>query len=163
MPLLSLRLSQSVSRASASQVDWKLQLLWGADLALNVQSADVDKVVNELTNGLGADAVFECSGAAPSPQNCLELVRRHGRYAQVGLFGKTIQWDMDLACYKEVELSNSFATVPASWPKALALMGSVQVQTSPLISHTMPIAEWQEAFETFERRDGLKIVLTPGG
>jgi L-iditol 2-dehydrogenase len=51
--------------------------------------------------------------------------------------------------------------VPSAWRKALALLASGQVQTRPLISHTMPITEWQQAFDVFERREGVKIVLTP--
>ncbi|MEM7126716.1 MAG: zinc-binding dehydrogenase [Chloroflexota bacterium] len=135
----------------------------GADVIINVQAQDARATIDEMTNGLGADAVFECSGAAPSARNCLELVRRQGRYAQVGLFGKPIQWDQDEICYKEVQISGSFATVPSSWRKALSLLANGQVQTRPLITHTWAIAEWQQAFDTFERREGLKNVLVPNG
>jgi L-iditol 2-dehydrogenase len=84
----------------------------------------------------------------------MKLVRRHGRYAQVGLFGHPIQWDLDQVCYKEIEVSGSFATVPSAWRKALKLMESGQVQSRPLISHTLPITDWQQAFDIFERREG---------
>jgi L-iditol 2-dehydrogenase len=133
----------------------------GADVTVNVQAADPREVVEDMTGGLGADVVFECSGAGPAAQSGLELVRRRGRYAQVGLFGRPIQWDLEQVCFKEVAVSGSFATVPSSWRKALALMASGQVQTRPLVSHTMPITEWQRAFEIFERREGFKIVMTP--
>jgi L-iditol 2-dehydrogenase len=116
-----------------------------------------------MTTGLGADVVFECSGAEPSAQNCLDLVRRRGRYAQVGLFGRPIAWDLEQVCYKELKVSGSFATVPSSWRKALTLLASEQVQTRPLVSHTFPLNEWEQAFHIFERRDGFKIVLTPTG
>ena len=33
---------------------------------------------------LGADVVYECSGAGPAAQQLLKLVRRRGRYAQIG-------------------------------------------------------------------------------
>ena len=133
----------------------------GADMVLNVQATDVWQAISERTDGLGADAVFECSGAAASAANCLQWVRRRGRYAQVGLFGKRIEWDQDQICYKEIQISGSFATVPSSWRKALALMASGKVQTEPLISHSWPLAEWQAAFDTFERREGLKNVFIP--
>jgi L-iditol 2-dehydrogenase len=133
----------------------------GADVTLNIETVDSKAILLEMTGGLGADAVFECSGAAPSAQHCLSLVRRRGRYAQVGLFGKPILWDLEQVCYKELQVSGSFATVPSAWRKALTLMASGQVQTGPLITHTLPLTEWQEAFRIFERRQGLKIVLTP--
>jgi threonine dehydrogenase-like Zn-dependent dehydrogenase len=58
-------------------------------------------------------------------------------------------------------VSASFAHVPSAWRKALSLMASGQVQTRPLISTILPITEWQQAFDIFERREGLKIVFTP--
>ena len=133
----------------------------GADLTFNVQQDDTLTLIQEMTHGLGADVVFECSGAAPSAQHCLSLVRRRGRYAQVGLFGRPIAWDLEQVCYKELSVSGSNATVPSAWRKALALLASGQVRTDLLISHTFPVTEWRHAFDIFERREGLKIVLTP--
>lgn len=133
----------------------------GADMTINVQTQDAWATISELTDGRGADIVFETSGAAPSAHNCLKWVRRRGCYAQVGLFGKPIEWDQDQICFKEVQMSGSFATVPSAWRKALALMESGQVQTRPLISHRWPITEWKAAFDTFESRAGLKNVFLP--
>lgn len=133
----------------------------GVDWALTVEEDDVKGTVDGLTGGFGADVVFECAGAAPSARSCLQLVRRRGRYGQVGLFGRPIEWDLDLVCYKELEVHGSFAHLPSAWRKALNLMATGQVQTRPLVSAVMPITEWQAAFDAFERRDGLKIVLTP--
>ena len=50
----------------------------GADEALNVQGTDAKAAIHEMTAGLGANVIFECSGAEPSAQNCLDLVRRSG-------------------------------------------------------------------------------------
>ncbi|MBE7555525.1 MAG: zinc-binding dehydrogenase [Anaerolineales bacterium] len=133
----------------------------GADFVFNIQTADTLTTIREMTNGLGADVVFECAGAAPSAQHCLDLVRRQGRYAQVGLFGKPIAWDLEQVCYKELKVSGSNATVPSAWRKAVALLATGQVQVGPLISNVMPISEWQHAFNLFEQRQGHKIILTP--
>jgi L-iditol 2-dehydrogenase len=133
----------------------------GADLVFNVQATDVVKTIREMTGGLGADVVFECAGAAPSAQSSLDIVRRQGRYVQVGLFGKPIIWDMDQVCYKELKVSGSNASVPSAWRKTMALLASGKVQTSPLVSDVLPIAEWRHAFDKFEKRSGLKVVLIP--
>jgi L-iditol 2-dehydrogenase len=133
----------------------------GADLAINLDAADFRPEILERTNNLGADAVFECAGSAASAGNCLAVVRRRGRYAQVGLFGKPILWDVEQICYKELQVSGSNATVPTAWLKALQLLASGQVKTRPLVSQILPITEWQQAFEGFERKQGLKRILTP--
>jgi L-iditol 2-dehydrogenase len=133
----------------------------GADVTIDVQQGEASARVAELTAGMGADVVFECAGAGPSAQSCLELVRRRGRYGQVGLFGKPVTVDLDLVCYKELEMHGSFAHLPSAWRKALNLMASGQVQIRPLVSAILPITEWRTAFDAFERREGIKIVLTP--
>ena len=108
--------------ADQSRLDMARQL--GADLILDVQHSDPASVVQDLTGGLGADVVFECAGAGPSAQTCLELVRRRGRYAQVGLFGKPVLWDLEQVCYKELRVSGSNATVPSAL-RSGAAAGSV--------------------------------------
>jgi L-iditol 2-dehydrogenase len=133
----------------------------GADIALNIQAGDARQTIDDLSAGLGADVVFECAGVGSSAQTCLELVRRRGRYAQVGLFGRPVEWDLEQVCFKELQVSGSFATVPSAWRKALSLLAAGQVQTGPLITAALPISEWQRAFDSFERRDGVKVVLTP--
>ena len=37
-----------------------------------------------------------------------------------------------------------------------------KVQTRPLISHTFALSDWQQAFDLFEQRSGVKMVLLPG-
>ena len=117
--------------------------------------------VMDMTNGLGADIVFECSGAGPAAQMLLELVRRAGQYAQIGLFGKPVAWDLDQVCFKELSVTGSNASIPSAWDRAINLIASGQVKTEPLVSGVYPITGWREAFDAFEKRTGLKTVLQP--
>jgi L-iditol 2-dehydrogenase len=134
----------------------------GADHVINVQQQSPDALIADLTQeGLGADVVYECSGAGAAAQQLLTLVRRRGRYVQIGLFGKTIAWDLDQVCYKELIVTGSNASVPSAWDKALKLLATGVVQTAPLITHSYPVTDWQQAFDTFDTRAGIKAVLTP--
>lgn len=133
----------------------------GASSALNVQRDDYRTAIDELTGGSGADIVYECSGAGPAAQMLLELVRRGGQYAQIGLFGKSVPLNLDEVCYRELSVTGSNAHVPSAWKRALDLMGRGVVKTEPLVSAIFPITEWREAFEVFERRSALKTVLQP--
>jgi L-iditol 2-dehydrogenase len=133
----------------------------GAEAVLNVQRDDYRAAIEERTDGLGADIVYECSGAGPAAAMLLELVRRGGRYAQIGLFGKPVAWDLDMVCYKELGVTGSNASVPSAWERALALMAEGSVLTEPLVSEVFPLTEWRTAFDVFERRSALKTVLQP--
>ena len=134
----------------------------GADHVVNVQAEDSLALVQELTHeGLGADVVYECSGAGPAAQQLLELVRRRGRYVQIGLFGQPVSWDLDQLCYKELIATGSNASTPESWLKAIQLLGDGTVKTESLITHKFPVTDWEQAFQTFDEKSGVKTLLQP--
>jgi L-iditol 2-dehydrogenase len=134
----------------------------GADYTLDVQNADPAQLIGDITpEGKGADVVYECSGAGPAAMQLLQLVRRGGRYVQIGLFGKPVAWDLDQVCYRELTVTGSNASIPAAWTRALQLMASGQVQTAPLISDSYPVTEWRSAFEQFQSKQGVKTLLRP--
>jgi L-iditol 2-dehydrogenase len=88
-------------------------------------------------------------------------VRRGGQYAQIGLFGKPVAWDLDQVCYKELVITGSNASVPSAWERALKLLADGLVKTEPLVSGVFPLTAWRDAFDAFEKKSGLKTVLQP--
>src|SRR5215210_5352125 len=133
----------------------------GAARAVDVDHEDPVPIVRDLTGGWSADIVFECSGAGPAALSLLSHARRGGQYAQIGLFGKPVAWDLDQVCMKELRVTGSNASVPSAWRTALRLLTDGRVQTAPLISDVYPLASWEDAFQRFERRDGMKLLLDP--
>lgn len=134
----------------------------GADHVVNVQKDDPKPLVADITDaGLGADVVYECSGAGPAAQQILTLVRRKGRYVQIGLFGKPVAWDLDQLVYKELTAIGTNASTPPSWKRAIQLMRAGLVQTTPLITHIYPVTEWEKGFAAFEDRSGIKTIFVP--
>ena len=101
----------------------------GADLTLDVDKDDADAVVKEHTNGYGADVVLECSGAAPAARLGLELVRKRGKYTQMGLFGEVINIDFERIAFKELQVTGFIAQKRTAWERALRLMEHGMVST----------------------------------
>jgi len=133
----------------------------GADRVVNVQQEDALAIVQAMSDGYGADVVCECAGVEASAQNALRLVRRGGRFVQVGLYGHPIRWDLEQVPYKEIIVSGGNASTPASWRRALEMLGQGLVQTEPLISHRLPLTQWEEGFRLFREKIGGKILLIP--
>jgi L-iditol 2-dehydrogenase len=129
-----------------------------------VQQQDPAELIRDLSDeGLGADVVYECAGAGPAASQLLTLVRRRGRFVQIGLYGKSIAWDMDQVCFRELTVTGSNASVPSAWLKALRLISSGEVQTKALVTHQFDITDWEAAFATFEDRSGVKALFRPVG
>ena len=133
----------------------------GADRTVDVQAEDTLAVVQGLTDGEGADVVLECSGVPAGARLGLNLVRRRGQYTQVGLFGRPFEIDFELIAYRELRVTGSLGQKWTAWRRALALMERGLVKTRPLVSHTFPLTAWREAFQVFEEKRGLKIILDP--
>lgn len=142
--------------ADARRLELARQL--GAD---EVISTDQLPAILERERQAGYDAVIECSGAQAGIETALQLAKRGGRFTQVGLAGKKVLFDIDQIVYKQLEVTATFAHVWRNWPKVMSLLGSGAVQTEPLVSHRLPLSRWQEAFEAFTAREGVKIVLEP--
>ena len=113
-------------------------------------------------DGLGADAVIECSGAQDAIEAGLGLLRKGGRLIQVGFTGgERVAMDFDAIVNRELTVIASRGKRPTSFRTALDLIEHRQVTLEPLITHRFPLAAWEAAFAT-AARSGTKVVLTVG-
>lgn len=133
----------------------------GADIVMDIQEGNPEEAIQDLTNGYGADVVLECSGASSAAQLGLKLVKKRGKYTQMGLFGKPIDIDFEQIAYKELQVTGFFSQKWTAWEQALKLLGQGKVQTKPLVTKELPITEWKKGFEALEKKEGVKTVLHP--
>ena len=91
----------------------------------------------------------------------MKLVRKRGQYKQKGLFRRTIQIDFELIAYKELQVSGFISQNWTTWERALNLLGQGKIKTRPLVSDILPISDWKNGFEKFEKKEGVKIILLP--
>jgi L-iditol 2-dehydrogenase len=108
-----------------------------------------------------ADVVVECSGAEAGVADALRAARRRGRIVQMGLRGADITLPYDLICFHELTVSAGFASNPASWRRAMALLAAGDVALAPLVTEVVPLADWRRAFDASRAGDGVKYVLDP--
>lgn len=134
----------------------------GIDYAVNTQEQDIKELVNSLTNGYGADVVFECSGAVPAAKQGLDLLRKKGQYGQVGLFAQPeIQFDLEKIIQKEIRVVGSRSQKPSDWEPSLELMNNGSVNAKAMVTHEFDITEWDAAYEAIKSGEAIKVLLTP--
>jgi L-iditol 2-dehydrogenase len=133
----------------------------GVHYTLDIDSQDALARVKELTGGYGADIVLECSGVPAAARMALDLVRKRGKYTQVGLFGKPIEIDFEKIAFREIVVNGTVSQRRPAWKRTLGLMERGVIRNERLISHELPLCEWQTAFNMFERKEGIKLVLIP--
>jgi L-iditol 2-dehydrogenase len=133
----------------------------GAEWTLDVTQTDLVALLGELTGGEGCDVYLECSGAPAAARAGFAALRRLGQYTQIGLAGKPFEIDMATIAYKGLRVSGGVGQRRQSWHRALTLLASGAVVTRPILTHVIPLAQWEEGFRLFESREGGKIVLVP--
>jgi L-iditol 2-dehydrogenase len=134
----------------------------GGDGVINVQQVDdVVESVQDFFAVEGADLVIECSGAAAAAKTLTDVARRGARFCQMGLYGKSIPFDQDAVCYKELVVTGTNASVPSAWVRALRLLAQKKIEAHQLISHRFGISDWNHALETMKNREGVKVILKP--
>jgi len=77
------------------------------------------------------------------------------------LFGKPVNFDLDLIAYKELSHTSSYASTFTSFKTALKLMALGKVNVKPIISAKLPLEEWKKGFGMLENKKGLKVLLYP--
>ncbi|HEY4387498.1 MAG TPA: hypothetical protein VGN34_23835, partial [Ktedonobacteraceae bacterium] len=98
-------------------------------------------------------------GAGPSAQLLLQVVRKRGRYGQIGLYGRPVSLDFDTVCYKELVVTGTNASVPEAWPRALELLRLGLVKSEAMVSGIWPLQDWQDAFAKVQEKGALKVLM----
>jgi L-iditol 2-dehydrogenase len=125
-----------------------------------MRSKDVVPLVNELTNGKGADIVFECAGSPATYQQALDMVHRGGKIDVVGLYEQPVNWNPSSIVSKDITLVGC----GLKWdiPGAVRLLGDGKVDTRTMITHEFPLEKIKEAFETqLKDPQAIKVLLKP--
>lgn len=133
----------------------------GAYKTIDVVKENVDNIINLETEGRGVDVIIECSGSFSAVNEGLQLVKKLGKYIQVGILGRKGEIDWDTILYKHLRVFGSIGHTYKSWEKVIRIFNNGKINFSPIISHEFPLSEWKEAFALAENKQGSKILLYP--
>ena len=90
--------------------------------------------------------VAECSGTEQGVAVGLESAARGACFVQIGLTGAPVAVKLDHICLKELRVTSGNASTSGSWKRAELLVASGSVTLDALVSASLPISSWQEAF-----------------
>jgi D-xylulose reductase len=127
---------------------------------VNIRETPVTEAVRRLTDGWGADVVFECSGSPRAWETIMDLPRPGGAIVVVGLPVEPVRLNIAMASTKEVRIENVFRYAH-QYERAIALMASGRVDLKPLISQTFDFEDSVKAFERAVegRPDDVKLQI----
>ncbi len=115
-------------------------------IPVNIREKDLVAEVSRLTDGWGADVVFECSGSSRAWETLMALPRPGGTVVAVGLPVTPVSFNVSAAMTKELRIETVFRYAH-QYDRAIALLASGKVDLKPLISHTFDFADSIKAFD----------------
>ncbi len=136
----------------------------GADRVVDPNSEDLQSVLEDESQGHGADAIIVAAPSHSAQETALSLAAIGGRINYFGGLPKdrpSINFNSNLVHYKELVITGTTACSTADCWQAVQMLNSGLIKLSDLISQRFPLREGQTAFAAAENRRSLKIVIEP--
>ena len=135
----------------------------GADAAFATPGRDTAGYLLDLSSGLGADVVYECSGDPGSVAAALALVRRGGRVAVLGA-APELRLDPVPWLFKEVTMTASVGFGVEELARTLDLLAEDRLRVGVLHRQPpIPLAELPARFsDVAAGRGAVKTLVDPG-
>lgn len=125
-------------------------------------TSTVDPVAQDLAAlDLGVDAFVDASGAAPAVQAGIRSVRPGGAAVLVGLGEPDVLLPVGTIQDREITVTGIFRYTD-TWPLAIHLVASGQVQLDALVTGRFDLDHVREALESDRDPQSLKSVVEPG-
>jgi 2-desacetyl-2-hydroxyethyl bacteriochlorophyllide A dehydrogenase len=140
-----------------------------ADAVVNGNAVDPVQAVLDLTDGNGADVVFETVGSrAPTVQEGVDMAAFGGKVGVVGLFVEPIAIDTGPAMRKEIDVRwiNSYSSWQGvrEFQIALDLLAAGKLEAKPLITHRVTLDRVAEGFALANNKresSAIKVLVVP--
>lgn len=131
-------------------------------IPIDYHKEDVAARVRELTGGLGAKRVIECSGTEIGVQQACNAVAKGGCVSVVSLPKEDVRIPLRRLVLDEIDLVGNRAN-PNTLGKAIPIAMNFTKEMKELITHEFPLSRYEEAFDIFmgRKENSLKVVMKP--
>jgi propanol-preferring alcohol dehydrogenase len=144
---------------SAAKLNKALEV--GAEFALNASEASVAERIREITEGAGADIVFECVGTEESMKEASAALGRRGRLVFIGYSPDSFTvHPIQLVVFEQKVMGSVGATL-SELHEAVDLVTRGVVRT--VVDRTLPLERFETGLNALERGELVgRAVLVPG-
>jgi threonine 3-dehydrogenase len=134
----------------------------GASVLLDPADKTMEQQLLDATDGNGVDVLLEMSGHPAAIAQGLRLLRMGGRASLLGIPAKPVELDLANALiFKGATMHGiNGRKMYETWYQAEALIRDSGIDLSPVITHRLPLAEFDRAMQLLESGEASKILLT---
>ncbi len=137
----------------------KLAGKMGATRVVNPLKQNLNDVVNEL-GMIGFDIGLECSGSPAAFNQMLENMYNSGKISLLGILPSNTTVDWNKVIFKGLTLKGIYGREMFETWYHMEQMLMSGLDISPIITHRMPIDDFQKGFEIMEDGNCGKVILS---
>ena len=134
----------------------------GADRVINPTADDVEEIVRDATEGLGAEVVLEMSGSPAGLRSAFHLVRNGADVVLLGIppGEVAVNWAEEII-FKGITIhAVNGRRMYDTWYQCERFLLNGRMDIDPVITHVLPLERFEEAFEKLRAGQAAKVVLT---
>ena len=128
---------------------------------VHLTEEDPRAAVKAATEGRGVDATIDAVGHPDALELACRLTRKAGTVSATGVYAERIELHMGIVWIKALTLKTGHANVIRHVDPVLEALAAGTLDPSPLVTHHMSLDQAPDAYEVYDRREALKIVLSP--
>ncbi|WP_417690500.1 L-threonine 3-dehydrogenase [Pseudidiomarina sp.] len=137
----------------------ELALKMGATRAVDVSKEKLKDVMNELGMKEGFDVGLEMSGVPSAFSQMLETMNHGGKIAMLGIPPQSVAIDWNQVIFKGLTIKGIYGReMFETWYKMASLLQS-GLDLSPILTHHLPVDEFEKGFEIMISGQSGKVVL----
>jgi 2-desacetyl-2-hydroxyethyl bacteriochlorophyllide A dehydrogenase len=129
--------------------------------AVHLTEENPRDIAKSVTEGRGVDAVIDAVGHPDALDLAIRLARKAGTVVAIGVYAEPCQVHMGLVWIKALTLRSGHANVIGHVDRVLGMLAAGTLDPTPLVTHHMALDDAPEAYGVYDRREALKIVLSP--
>jgi threonine dehydrogenase-like Zn-dependent dehydrogenase len=128
---------------------------------LHLIEQDVRAAVRAATEGRGVDVCIDAVGDPKVLESAIRLTRACGTIQCIGVYAERAEVHLGLLWLKALTVRGGHANVLGHVDRVLAMLSAGVLDPTALVTHHMKLEQAPEAYAIYDRREALKIVLTP--
>jgi len=127
---------------------------------IDTSQADPVEEINRITDGRGADVVFEAAGAEQTALLAPRLCRVHGEIIIISMPKVPRLMDFVAITFREATIKGTKVYAPYDFQRAIQIMATSDIDMRKFISPPYTLEEGEAAFQAaIEARDVMKVIF----
>jgi threonine 3-dehydrogenase len=133
----------------------------GADYVIHPGETNAREAIMDITRGEGVEAALEMSGNEGALHLALDALIPSGVLSLLGIFPGAVTLQInEMVVLKNLTLFGiAGRKMFETWYVVQSLLNNRRVNLDSIITHVLPLAQWQKGFDLMERGECGKIVI----